>query len=180
MKELDEATKELMGGIDEFEKNLTKLGIEKNTNIEEAKKKMEQRKGIPPGQIQNFSYAATMNKIREGKNMQDFAAKERDRRRRKLIVDQAKTQHDLDKKKNEEQLIQKLLKSQSEEQQLAYLEWRNIQCKELVVAKRQEKAQEHQVKKEQQMVVLEQKRTEEYQAVMENHKKQIQENKRNY
>jgi len=90
-KELDEATKELIGGVDEFEKNLQKLGIEKNTNIEEAIKRMEEKKGIPPGQIQNFSYAATMNKIKEKKNVQDFAAKERDRRRRKMLVDQAKT-----------------------------------------------------------------------------------------
>jgi hypothetical protein len=37
------------GGIDDFEKNLQKLGIEKNTNIEDAKKKMEEKKGIPPG-----------------------------------------------------------------------------------------------------------------------------------
>ena len=42
-----------------------------------------------------------MNKIKEKKNMSDFAAKERDRRRRKLIVDQAKTQEELDTKKHE-------------------------------------------------------------------------------
>lgn len=94
-----------MGGVDEFEKNLQKLGIEKNTNIEEAKKRMEEKKGVPPGQIQNFSYAASMNKIKEKKNLSEFAAKERDRRRRKMIVDQAKTQNELDKKKNEELLI---------------------------------------------------------------------------
>ena len=54
-KELDEATSELNGGIDEFERNLQKLGIEKNTNIEDARKRMEEKKGVPPGQIQNFS-----------------------------------------------------------------------------------------------------------------------------
>lgn len=113
--ELDEATRELMGGVDEFERNLQKLGIEKNTNIEDAIKRMEEKKGIPPGQIQNFSYAATMNKIKEKKNMQDFAAKERDRRRRKMVVDQTKTQSELDRKKNEEVMIEKLLKQQEEE-----------------------------------------------------------------
>ena len=40
-----------MGGINEFEMNLQKLGIEKNTNIEDAVKRMEEKKGIPPGQI---------------------------------------------------------------------------------------------------------------------------------
>jgi hypothetical protein len=71
---------------------------------------MEEKKGVPPGQIQNFSYAATMNKIKEKKNMLDFAVKERDRRRRKMVVDQARTQGDLDRKKQEELLIEKLLK----------------------------------------------------------------------
>jgi hypothetical protein len=53
--------------------------------------------------------AATMNKIKEKKNISDFAGKERDRRRRKLVVDQAKTQTNLELKKNEEQMIVKLL-----------------------------------------------------------------------
>ena len=52
---------------------------------------MEEKKGVPPGQIQNFSFAATMNKIKEKKNMLDLAVKERDRRRRKMMVDQQKT-----------------------------------------------------------------------------------------
>lgn len=54
----------------------------------DAVKRMEEKKGIPPGQIQNFSYAATMNKIKETKKNSDFAGKERDRRRRKMMVDQ--------------------------------------------------------------------------------------------
>ncbi len=48
-KELDDATMELAGGIREFDGNLQKLGIEKNTNIEDAIKKMEEKKGVPPG-----------------------------------------------------------------------------------------------------------------------------------
>ena len=55
--------------------------------MEEAVKKMEEKKGVPPGQIQNFSYAATMNRIKEKSGLSEFAGKERDRRRRKLIVD---------------------------------------------------------------------------------------------
>lgn len=59
--------------------------------MDDAIKRMEEKKGIPPGQIQNFSYAATMNKIKESKKTTDFAGKERERRRRKLMVDQANT-----------------------------------------------------------------------------------------
>jgi hypothetical protein len=62
----------------------------------DAIKRMEEKKGIPPGQIQNFSYAATMNKIKETKKNSDFAGKERDRRRRKMTVDQLNAQTKLD------------------------------------------------------------------------------------
>ena len=85
--ELIGATKEMQNGFSEFEKNLQKLGIEQNTNMEDAIKRQEEKKGIPPGQIQNFSFPATMNKIKETKKQSDFAGKERERRRRKLAVD---------------------------------------------------------------------------------------------
>ena len=86
--ELLNATAEQINGVSDFEKNLQKLGIQQGISMDEAIKKQEEKKGIPPGQIQNFSYAATMNKIKETKKNSDFAGKERDRRRRKMIVDQ--------------------------------------------------------------------------------------------
>ena len=69
---------------------MQKLGIEQNISIQEAIKRQEEKKGIPPGQIQNFSYAATMNKIKETKHNNEFAGKERERRNRKMHVDQRK------------------------------------------------------------------------------------------
>lgn len=78
------ATGEAQDGVQEFEKNLQKLGIEQHINMDEAIKRQEEKRGIPPGQIQNFSYAATMNKIKETKKNSDFAGKERERRRRKM------------------------------------------------------------------------------------------------
>ena len=50
-KELNVATNEMKGGLFDFEKNLQKLGIEQNINMEDAVKRMEEKKGIPPGQI---------------------------------------------------------------------------------------------------------------------------------
>ena len=96
-------------GISDYEKNLQKLGIQQNISMADAVKRMEEKKGIPPGQIQNFSYAATMNKIKETKKNSDFAGKERDRRRRKMTVDQLNAQTKLDAQAQEEQLIAKLL-----------------------------------------------------------------------
>lgn len=90
-RELMEATGEMRNGFSEFEKNLQKLGIDQNINMDDAIKRQEEKQGIPPGQIQNFSFPATMNKIKETKKQSDFAGKERERRRRKLAVDQANT-----------------------------------------------------------------------------------------
>ena len=115
-KELNEATAEMHNGVSDFDKNLQKLGIDQNINMEDAMKRMEEKQGIPPGQIQNFSFPATMNKIKETKKQSDFAGKERERRRRKLAVDQANTQARLDTQKDEDNLIQKLMNQQKEEQ----------------------------------------------------------------
>lgn len=127
--ELNQATAEQINGISDFEKNLQKLGIQQGISMEEAIKKQEEKKGIPPGQIQNFSYAATMNKIKETKKNSDFAGKERDRRRRKMIVDQQNAQTKLDKEAAEEALIKKLLACTGDEQRDAFIDIRAAKCK---------------------------------------------------
>ena len=50
-KELNEATAEMHNGVSDFDKNLQKLGIDQNINMEDAMKRMEEKQGIPPGQI---------------------------------------------------------------------------------------------------------------------------------
>ena len=47
--ELIEATNEMRSGFSEFDKNLQKLGIEQNVNMEDAIRRMEEKRGIPPG-----------------------------------------------------------------------------------------------------------------------------------
>ena len=89
-----------------------------------------------------------MNKIKEKKNVNEFAAKERDRRRRKMVVDQAKTSTDLERKKNEAEMMEKLVRRQAEEQKMAYLEQRNLKCKALVLANRKVKAAKNEDKKQ--------------------------------
>ena len=54
-----------------------------------------------------------MNKIKETKSNNEFAGKERERRNRKMVVDQKKIQESLDAKRDEENMIQRLLKTQS-------------------------------------------------------------------
>ena len=57
-----------------------------------------------------------MNKIKETKNNNEFAGKERERRNRKMLVDQRAIQEKLDVQKQEEGLIKKLLSTQAKEQ----------------------------------------------------------------
>jgi len=77
-----------------------------------------------------------MNKIKETKNNNEFAGKERERRNRKMKVDQLKIQETLDAKKLEEIRIQKFLKNQAQEQDKSYLMWRNKNCQAIVDANR--------------------------------------------
>lgn len=172
-KELNNATLEMRGGLSEFEKNLQKLGIEQNVNMEDAIKRMEEKKGIPPGQIQNFSYAATMNKIKEIKKQSDFAGKERERRRTKLMVDQQATQAHLDKQRQEDLLIQKLLNQQADEQRQAFIDHRLKRCKQMQGEVRFTKAEEIAVKREAQMQSIEAKRVAEVKAGEAKRKQEI-------
>lgn len=139
---LDAHQTEQAQGIDQFHENMRKLGIEESISIQDAVKRQEEKRGIPPGQIQNFSYAATMNKIKETKNNNEFAGKERERRNRKMKVDQLKIQETLDAKKLEETRIQKFLQKQAKEQDQAYLNWRNQNCQKIVNENNRKKASE--------------------------------------
>ena len=81
-----------------------------------------------------------MNKIKETKNNNEFAGKERERRIRKMHVDQRNIQETLDAKKYEEDLIKRLLETQSSEKDTAYLRWRAAKCRKMVVDNKRGKA----------------------------------------
>ena len=70
-----------------------------------------------------------MNKIKETKKNTDFAGKERERRRRKMMVDQINAQEKIDSQKAEAALIQKLLKQTTEARESAYADRRTLACK---------------------------------------------------
>lgn len=139
-REMVSNTNDLINGVEDFHENMKKQGIEENRTIAEAMKILEEKKGLPPGQIQNFSYAATMNKIKETKSTNEFAGKERERRNRKMKVDQQRIQEQLDGKKNEEDLITRLLEAQAAEQSLAMDRQRNFRCEALVTQNRKKLA----------------------------------------
>lgn len=80
-------------------KNLTKLGVkpEEFSNSEDEDNceiNPEMKKTILPKSI--MSATATISRIKEQKAMRDWVRKERDKRRRKMIVDQSKIQRDIE------------------------------------------------------------------------------------
>lgn len=148
LRELAGAEEEQVRGVDEFEKNLQKLGIEQHISMDEAVRRQEEKQGIPPGQIQNFSYAATMNKIKESKKNTDFAGKERERRRRKMQVDQINAQAQLDGEKGQAALVAKLLAQNKHASEVAYAERRTAACKAMIFERRKTLAEARQLEKE--------------------------------
>lgn len=110
--------------------------------------------------------------------MADFARKERDRRRRKMLVDQGKTQEKIESKKNEEALVEKLQKTSREEREEAYVDWRKKRCKEIVTNNRVYKVNDFHSKKENELERVRQKEQENMQVLFEARNKQTQEMKR--
>ncbi len=73
----------IVTSVVDFTQNMQRLGIEDGPNLDALNSKAQPSKGL-----QGFSYAATMNKIKESKKNQDFIRKEKEIRQRKQKVDQ--------------------------------------------------------------------------------------------
>ena len=121
-----------------------------------------------------------MNKIKETKKASDFAGKERERRRRKLAVDQATTQAKLDKQKTEDLLVEKLLNREKEEQKQAYIDQRVAKCRAMQVENRRQKAVEIGEKRDAQMKEIEEQRIADVKANEAHRKMEIQEAKKQF
>jgi hypothetical protein len=120
---MENATDDVVGGIDNFEKNLARMGIENEANLDA----LDDSKRQPPASkkpLGGFSFPATMIKIKEKKIKGDLAREERDRRRRKLQVVQAQTQEQVKLKTREEELLSKFTSKTLDETKNSYLRWR--------------------------------------------------------
>lgn len=124
-KNMGDATDDVIGGVDSFEKNLARMGIENEANLDALDDTKQQTKGKKP--LGGFSFPATMMKIQEKKIKGDGARKERDRRQRKLKVVQAQTQEQVKLKTREEELMAKFTLKTVEETNNSYLIWRKNQ-----------------------------------------------------
>ena len=144
-----------------FGKNGKKLDMKKGKKDENEKKgevnesaiaqaniSQQELENIPPGQASsNFgnvphyqsvdTRAANIISGIHQKIMLDNRTKtERNRRRRKIIVEQGKAQLEIENKRREEQYIGKLAKQSNQEKQLTYETYRVNQCKNIIIENR--------------------------------------------
>ena len=140
---------EVLDDITAFESNAQKFGIELEHDPEQTTKRVEPT-----------TYASgptTLSKLKEQTIKSENARRERDKRRRKMIVDQAKSQRDVEIKKREEILIEKLQQQSKQENEIAYEVWRALQCKEVIIENRNLRNDEYKLKKETQTTVAQYK-----------------------
>lgn len=149
----DIQSNELFEGIQSFMKNLTKLGIkqeeESDSNEQDngyQEENPEFKKTKDPKSM--ASAAATLSRIKEQKAMRDWVRKERDKRRRKMIVDQSKIQRDIEVQKREEHIIEKLKQQSRQEKEIEYEIWRAMQCKFIIKNNREYRNEKYRVKNE--------------------------------
>eukprot|EP00825_Cyclidium_porcatum_P013933 TRINITY_DN173_c0_g1_i1.p1 TRINITY_DN173_c0_g1~~TRINITY_DN173_c0_g1_i1.p1 ORF type:complete len:711 (-),score=150.71 TRINITY_DN173_c0_g1_i1:153-2285(-) len=144
---------ELYSDIQQFMQNLAKRGIKQeedsdSDNLEKPDKEEnpEFRKTKDPKIM--VSAAATISRIKEQKAMRDWVRKERDKRRRKMIVDQSKIQRDIEVEKREQHIIEKLKQESRQEKEIEYEIWRAQQCKYIIKNNREYRTEKYRLKNE--------------------------------
>jgi len=128
-----------MNQIDDFEKNLKLISSSSNNPSESKVKKND--KVVESCEIM-------ISKIREKTLQNPDTKRERDRRRRKIIVEQSKAQMEIENRRREEQLIKKLDKKSNQEKQLAYEFWRVDQNKKIIIENRKLREEMYEERKE--------------------------------
>lgn len=143
--------KEVREGIDTFERNLQKLGIDIQEQVIDEEEDNGSGQGKGKKKRQPFSIVSAMTKIREKKTLADFARKEKDRRRRKTQVDQARTQTEIEKQYKEAEMLRRLQIDAAKMRADCYQKWREGECKILINSLAKEAELQRQKKTKQQM-----------------------------
>lgn len=149
VKMVNTAKSEVVDGIDKFEQNLKKQGIDPDMPGSSAsspsKTKMTaqgstNRMTKMMGTSINASVNATVidPKARErGSTMTEAIRKERERRRGKLIKSlNNDILKDMENQTREEQYVERLKRQSKQEEELAYEIWRTQQCKNVIIENR--------------------------------------------
>lgn len=85
---------------------------------------------------QNHEELGKLIQVREKEMHSEFFRKERDKRRRKMIVDQSKGQKKLEITRKKHGLLDKMIQESRQEEEIRYEFWRTRKAKDLIVANR--------------------------------------------
>lgn len=93
------------------------------------------------GTVNNFNGPAmtlttTGLRSKDKKVISEKQRKDRERRRRKMIVDQMKTYEDMETKRRSDQVLERMKRQAKQEEELDYEKWRTEQCKNIIVDNR--------------------------------------------
>ena len=93
------------------------------------------------GTVNNFNGPAmtlttTGLRSKDKKVISEKQRKDRERRRRKMIVDQMKTYQDMETKRRSDQVLERMKRQAKQEEELDYEKWRTEQCKNIIVDNR--------------------------------------------
>ena len=83
-----------------------------------------------------MTLTSTGLRSKDKKVISDRQRKERERRRRKMIVDQMKTYQDMETKRRQDQALERMKRQAKQEEELDYEKWRTEQCKNVIVDNR--------------------------------------------
>lgn len=136
-KRREASTELVVDSIDSFETTLRRLG--KADSEELSDEAIKSRTGAAPTSALDHMHSIEeslssfeemqrdanthITQIKKKKAEEDVSRKERDRRRRKVLLDQQAAQKELEERRREELLLEKLCRQSKEERQLAEMMW---------------------------------------------------------
>ncbi|CAK9107410.1 unnamed protein product [Durusdinium trenchii] len=163
-----QAAEEVLKGTQDFESGLVTLGLTKTkedvipedsseeetdsvekllaqtSKVASAKELVEALQAkLPTGQELNYEANLFMRKIKESKEAGAIARRERERRRRRVLVEQQREQEMLEENQLEQVLLEKLGRESIEESAISYRSWRVNMFEEVFVRNRQARQQQY-------------------------------------
>jgi len=163
VQKIDDATREVNDGIDQFEQTLKDNGINPRVTDDFAATALAQTiSGGSPAKAQmrtqkmtqsllsrpTMGLGGTMTKTggvtlasvglrsKAKKPLDDKARKDRERRRMRMITDQMTHLHEMEKNRREAEVLQRMKRQAKQEEELAYEGWRTNQCRSIIVENR--------------------------------------------
>ena len=171
--ESDTAAEEMATGIDVFEDSLRRMQDVVDEPVDEALLSKTATESpheflqslasrVPRSMEMQKESEQYLNKVKERRMEDNLARKERDRRRRRVLVEQMRTHKDMEAKKKEEMMKEKLLRQSEEEQRIAERLNNSLANKEQMRRERLAREQQYRAAREQQLQLTRQRDVEVY------------------